>query len=125
MLAGTEQNIRSFSAECDAAANTQPQVRGDGTPVPELERMQLTWAPPQKCEHCDLWLLPEPPAGYGLTTPETLQADHNCSPVEPEQQPARISELELRVTQLEQSLGLEVSENDSLIARLARLETLL
>ncbi len=125
MLAGTEQDIRSFSAECDAAANAQPQVRGDGTPVLELERMQLTWAPPQKCEHCDLWLLPEPPADYGLTTPETLQADHNCSLAEPEQQPARISELELRVMHLEQSLGLEVSENDSLIARLARLETLL
>ena len=125
MLAGTESDIRSFSELCDAAANAQPQVRGNGTPVPESERVQLTWAQPQKCETCDVWVLPEPPESYGLGVPVALQADHNCSPAEPEQQTARISELELRVMHLEQSLGLEVSENDSLIARLARLETLL
>lgn len=123
MLSGTESDIRSFSALCDAAANAQPQVRGDGTPVPESERMQLTWAAPQKCENCDVWVLPAPPESCGLVVPEALQTDHTCEA--PEQPTARISELELRVMQLEQSLGLEVSEHDSLISRLARLETLL
>ena len=123
MLSGTESDIRSFSALCDTAANAQPQVRGDGMPVPESERMQLTWAQPQKCETCDLWVLPEPPESYGLGVPVVLRADHTCAVVEPPT--ARISELELRVMQLEQSLGLEVSEHDSLVSRLTRLETLL
>ncbi len=119
---GTQSAIEAAAALCDAAANSQPQTHGDGTPVPEAERMQMSWAPAQQCQHCALWTLPAPPDEYALTVPVgcTVVAEHTHETVE---QPARISQLELRIQTLEADLGL--MPEGTLLERLERLETLL
>lgn len=119
---GTQAAIEAAAVLCDEAANAQPQTRGDGTPVPEAERMQMSWAVPKQCPHCALWTLQAPPDEYGVALPVdcTAAAEHTHEPVG---QPARISQLELRIQTLEADLGL--MPEGTLLERLERLETLL
>lgn len=69
---GTQAAIEAAAVLCDAATSARPQTRGDGTPVPEAERMQMSWAVAQQCPHCALWTLQAPPDEYGVTKPSNV-----------------------------------------------------
>lgn len=85
---GSEAEINLLTVLCDDAVLAVPETRGDGSVVPENERITTRWSQPLHCPVCDAWALTVMP---GITS--TLEqvsdqqwyADHAHKPSEAEQ----------------------------------------
>ena len=67
---GTEQEIGLLATLCDEAVLSVPEVKGDGTAVPENERITTRWSDTLHCTTCDVWGLPVM-AAVTSTLPQT------------------------------------------------------
>lgn len=69
---GTQSSIEAASAVCDEAVCRLPEVRGNGSLVPESERVTRYWDTPKACPHCSLWYIIAP-VYLGVAVPGDVQ----------------------------------------------------
>ena len=88
---GTEQEIGLLATLCDEAVLSVPEVKGDGTAVPDNERVTTKWGDPLCCAKCGTWgllVMDQVISALPQVSLEQWTTDHSHTPSVAEQRAA-------------------------------------